>query len=107
MKAVPRRRLEDRIRDLCSQASEPNWRIVLAELRLSIHEHALKMSNLAMAAVVSGQPQIIRERRERRATPELSLHRDARERSDAPASTAEWNPTPLDSEAYEASAAGD
>jgi hypothetical protein len=104
---MPRRRLEDRIRDLCSQASEPNWRIVLAELRLSIHEHALKMSNLAMAAVVSGQPQIIRERRERRAMPEFSMHRDPRKRSDALANTAEWNPNHFDSEAYEASAAGD
>jgi hypothetical protein len=38
----------------------------LAELRTAIHEHALKMSNLAMAAVVGGQPHLIRERRERR-----------------------------------------
>jgi hypothetical protein len=62
---MPRRRLEDRIRELCARASEPDWRSVLAELRIAIHEHALKMSNLTMAAVVGGHPHIIRERRGR------------------------------------------
>lgn len=105
---MPRRRLEDRIRDLCAQASEPNWRSVLGELRLAIHEHALKMSNLAMAAVVSGQPQIIRERRERRTTQGFFLHTDSRGgRSMAFPKTEQWDSTILDSDTYQACAAGD
>jgi hypothetical protein len=62
---MPRRRLEDRIRDLCSRATEPEWPRILAELRLAIQEHTLRVANLTMTAVVTGQPHIIRERRDR------------------------------------------
>jgi hypothetical protein len=77
MNATPNRRLEDRIRELCAQAAEPDWRRVLAELRLAIREHALKTSNVAMAAVVGGQPQIMVERRERRNEPQTHSRDDS------------------------------
>lgn len=67
---MPRRRLEDRIHDLCQRANERDWPLILSELRRAIREHALKVTNRSAAAVVGGQPQIMRERRERRDVPE-------------------------------------
>jgi hypothetical protein len=67
---MPRRRLEDRIHDLCQRANERDWPHLLSELRRTIREHTLRVANRSAAAVVSGQPQIMRERRERRDVPE-------------------------------------
>ena len=63
---MPGRRLEDRIHDLCQRANERDWYRILSELRLAIREHTLKVANRSAAAVVGGQPHIIRERRGRR-----------------------------------------
>ena len=68
--AMPRRRLEDRIHDLCQRANERDWPRILSELRRAIREHTLRVANRSAAAVVRGQPQIMRERRERRNVPE-------------------------------------
>ena len=67
---MPRRRLEDRIHDLCQRANERDWPHILCELRRAIREHTLRVANRSAAAVVGGQPQIVRERRERREVPE-------------------------------------
>lgn len=64
-----RRRLEDRIEDLCRRATEREWPRILAELRRAIREHALKVANRTAAAVVGGMPHILRERRQRRNVP--------------------------------------
>jgi len=59
------RRLEDRIRELCARAlyeKEPEWSATVAELQLAIQEHAMRVGNLAVAAVV-GKPDLMRERR--------------------------------------------
>lgn len=63
---MPRRRLEDRIHDLCQRANERDWYRILSELRRAIREHTLKVANRSAAAVVGGHPQIMRERRRRR-----------------------------------------
>lgn len=60
-----RRRLEDRIHDLCERATENNWRRMLGELRNAMREHALRVANRNAAAVVGGMPHILRERRKR------------------------------------------
>ena len=63
---MPARRLEDRIRQLCARAivpKEPDIPTSLAELRLAIHEHVLRLTNLTTAATVAGRPELIRERR--------------------------------------------
>jgi hypothetical protein len=67
---MPRRRLEDRIHDLCQRANEREWPRILSELRRAIREHTLRVANRSAAAVVGGQPQIMRERRERKDVPE-------------------------------------
>jgi hypothetical protein len=62
---MPARRLEDRIRELCARAlyeQDPAWSVTVAELQLAIQEHAMRVGNLAVAAV-AGQPDLIRERR--------------------------------------------
>ena len=64
-----RRRLEDRIEELCREAAEREWPRTLAELRRAIREHTLKVANRTAAAIVAGKPQIIRERRARRDVP--------------------------------------
>ncbi len=61
---MPRRRLEDRIHDLCQRANERGWPRILSELRRAIREHALRVANRSAAAVVGGQPYIVRERRD-------------------------------------------
>ncbi|HET9305080.1 MAG TPA: hypothetical protein VFO46_03560 [Candidatus Sulfotelmatobacter sp.] len=64
--AMPARRLEDRIRELCARAlyeKGPEWVSTVHELQLAIQEHALRVANLATAATVVGQPQLVRERR--------------------------------------------
>jgi len=63
---MPARRLEDRIRELCARAlyeKDPLWSITVRELQSAIQEHALRVTNLASAATIAGQPQLIRERR--------------------------------------------
>jgi len=63
---MPARRLEDRIRELCARAlyeKGPEWVSTVHELQLAIQEHALRVANLASAATVVGQPQLVRERR--------------------------------------------
>lgn len=64
-----RRRLEDRIQELCRCANERNWPRILSDLRKAIREHALKVTNRNAAAVVGGMPHIIRERRKRHEIP--------------------------------------
>lgn len=64
--AMPARRLEDRIRELCARAlfeKGPEWVSTVHELQLAIQEHALRVANLTTAATVAGQPQLMRERR--------------------------------------------
>ena len=73
---MPRRRLEDRIHDLCQRANERDWYRILSELRRAIREHTLKVANRSAAAVVGGQPHIMRERRQPRAVPERWFPRD-------------------------------
>lgn len=63
---MPARRLEDRIRELCARAlyeKGPEWVSTVHELQLAIQQHALRVANLASAATVVGQPQLVRERR--------------------------------------------
>ena len=79
---MPRRRLEDRIHDLCQRANERDWPRILFELRRAIREHTLRVANRSAAAVVGGQPQIMRERRERRDVPEGWFPRDFHEGED-------------------------
>jgi hypothetical protein len=57
------RRLEDRIQELCRRAVERDWPQILAELRLAFQQHALRVANRTVAAVMAGRPQIMRERR--------------------------------------------
>lgn len=64
-----RRRLEDRIEELCRQATKQEWPRTLAELRRAIREHTLRVANRTAAAIVAGKPQIIRERRTHRHVP--------------------------------------
>jgi hypothetical protein len=77
---MPRRRLEDRIHELCEQANERDWYRTLSELRRAIREHTLKVANRTAAAVVSGQPHIMRERRGRRDVPESWFFPECHER---------------------------
>ena len=79
---MPRRRLEDRIHDLCRRAHERDWPRILSELRKAIREHTLRVANRSAAAVVGGQPQIMRERRERREVPQGWFLRDFQEGED-------------------------
>ena len=63
---MPARRLEDRIRELCARAihtKDPEWSAVIAELQIAIGAHNLRVKNLAAAATVAHQPQLLRERR--------------------------------------------
>lgn len=58
------RRLTDRIRDLCAKAldhHQKNWNSTLNELQYAIQEHALRLSNMSVAASVAGQ--VLEERR--------------------------------------------
>jgi hypothetical protein len=66
---MPRRRIGDRIQELCQRASERDWRSTLSELRKAIREHALQVANRNAAAVVGGMPHLIMERRERQSLP--------------------------------------
>jgi uncharacterized lipoprotein YmbA len=64
--AMPARRLEDRIRQLCARAlyeQDPDWSATIAELQSAIQKHSLRVTNLNTAATVAGQPHLIRERR--------------------------------------------
>ena len=61
------RRLEDRIRALCSRAlyeSGRDWEITLHELQLASHQHALRLGNMTTAATVGGKPDVFIERRD-------------------------------------------
>lgn len=65
---MPARRLEDRIRELCTRAlfeKGPDWIATIHELQLAIREHTLRLANLTTAATVAGQPHLLRERRNR------------------------------------------
>ena len=62
------RRLTDRIKELCAKAldrMEPEWDSTLTELQYAIQEHALRLSNISVAASVAGQVPT-----ERRKTPD-------------------------------------
>lgn len=64
---MPNRRLEDRIRELCARALYERGRpceSVVHQLQLAIHEHTLRLANMATAATVGGKPEIFIERRE-------------------------------------------
>ena len=63
---MPARRLEDRIRELCGRAlyeKGDQWTATIADLRFALQEHTLRAGNLAAAATVGNQPELIRERR--------------------------------------------
>ena len=65
--AMPARRLEDRIRELCARAlieKGPSFSATIHELQNAIQEHVLKISNLTTMATVAGRPHLVRERRE-------------------------------------------
>lgn len=81
---------------MCAKASHPEWRSVLAEIRLAIREHTLKTSNLATAAVVTGRPQIIRERRGKQARP---TQRNEHARDDQAHGVEEWRGSAQDASA--------
>ena len=58
---MTRRRLTDRIRELCAKAldrMEPDWNSTVAELQFAIQEHTLRLSNMSVAASVAGHGKI-------------------------------------------------
>ena len=64
---MPRRRLEDRIRDLCTRlvaSSERNFDETLAELQAAISEHTLRIQNNT-SAIVLGWPEFPQDRRKK------------------------------------------
>jgi len=68
MRAMPTRRLEDRIRELCARVVYENgteWQKTVHKLQLAIQEHSLRLTNKTAAATVGGKPDVIIERRER------------------------------------------
>jgi hypothetical protein len=68
MPAMPTRRLEDRIRELCARVLYENgtdWQKTVHQLQLSIQEHSLRLTNKTAAATVGGKPDVIIERRDR------------------------------------------
>ena len=63
---MPARRLEDRIRELCTRAlydQGPDWTKTVGDLRLAIRELISRFENFAADAPFTNQPQTIRERR--------------------------------------------
>ncbi len=65
--AMPARRLEDRIRELCARAlieRGPDFVTTMHELQRAIQEHVLRITNLTTAATVAGKPHLLRERRD-------------------------------------------
>jgi len=65
--AMPTRRLEDRIRELCARAlieKGTDFAGTIHELQSAIQEHVLRVANLTTAATVAGRPHLMRERRE-------------------------------------------
>ena len=68
MSAMPTRRLEDRIRELCGRVlsdSGPDWGKTVHQLQLAIQTHTLRLANMATAATVGGKPDVFIERRNR------------------------------------------
>ena len=68
MPAMPTRRLEDRIRELCARVlyeTGTDWQKTVHQLQAAIQEHALRLTNKAAAATVGGKPEVIIERRDR------------------------------------------
>jgi len=64
--AMPSRRLEDRIRELCGRAlyeRGAEWEMTVHQLQLAIQEHSLRLNNMTTAATVGGKPEIFLERR--------------------------------------------
>ncbi len=63
--AMPARRLEDRIRELCARAlyeRDPQWSATLIQLQLAIQEHSLRVANACTGSIVTGKPLIIERR---------------------------------------------
>lgn len=61
---MPSRRLNDRIRELCSQAAtagDANFVEILSELQTALHEHAGRVSDIALRQIVG-----LKERRLRK-----------------------------------------
>ena len=70
MPAMPSRRLEDRIRELCARVlyeAGTDWQKTVHQLQLAIQEHSLRLRNKAAAATVGGKPDVMIERRDRSA----------------------------------------
>jgi hypothetical protein len=68
MPAMPSRRLEDRIRELCARVlyeRGTDWQKTVHQLQLAIQEHSLRLINKTAAATVGGRPEVIIERRDR------------------------------------------
>lgn len=62
------RRLEDRIRGLCkrlAKADDAEFPALITELQAAIKEHALRLSNITTAALVSKKPPSIPDRRQK------------------------------------------
>jgi hypothetical protein len=71
MPAMPSRRLEDRIRELCARVlyeKGTGWQKTVHQLQSAIQEHSLRLTNKTAAATVGGKPEVIIERRDRSAT---------------------------------------
>ncbi len=65
---MPARRLEDRIRELCTRLvyeKEPEWGGTVKELQHAIQEHVRRLGNAAAAATVAGQLEAWKDRRDR------------------------------------------
>lgn len=64
------RRLDDRIRELCTrviESDDPDWDRTIRELQAALQEMILRVQNLTAAATVAGRPDFIHERRGRKA----------------------------------------
>lgn len=62
------RRLDDRIRELCTRVLEcddPNWDRTIRELQSALQEMILRVRNLTAAVTVAGRTDFIHERRGR------------------------------------------
>jgi hypothetical protein len=63
---VPARRLEDRIRELCSnllKARDQEFQSTLSELRSALQEHTRRLRQLAASKLVSAKREVTKERR--------------------------------------------
>jgi hypothetical protein len=63
---VPNRRLEDRIRELCSKvvrAHDHELPSVISELKSALHEHNQRFRSLAAAKLLAAKRGLLKERR--------------------------------------------